>query len=152
MKQHTVLAIGISIYLCIILFSCKPIEKVNYKYNGVFRIQVNGKEFVSINVHDKGTKIMVDTVSVISLKDFSIVRMGYHLTKEEPELQIQLTESGKIKFANLTRNNINKPLAIILNDKLVQIAVVQGEITNGELEILGIDKELIKELIRYFKD
>ena len=152
MKRQAIFTIGILIYLCSTLFSCKPIEKVNYKYNGVYRIQENGKEFISINDHDKGKMIMIDTVPVISPKDFSIVRMGYHLTKEEPELQIQLTESGRIKFAALTKNNINKPLATILNDKLVQITVVPCEITNGEIEVLGIDKELIKELINYFKD
>jgi len=151
MKKQSIVTIGILLYLSLVLFSCKSTEKIKYKYNGIYKTQINGKALISINSHSIGEKLLIDTIPLITPMDFSFVKMNFHYINDEPQLFIKLTENGKLKFAEVTKNNIEQPLALILNDKLLQISTIHGEISNGNIEVLGIDKKLIEELIKYFE-
>lgn len=51
--------------------------------------------------------------------------------------QILFDETGKQLLAEITKNNINKPLAIFIDGVGIGTPTVQNEITNGELVITG---------------
>ena len=57
--------------------------------------------------------------------------------KTEPVVSIKFNNAGKEKFARLTNENINKQIAIVLDNKIVSAPTVQTEITNGEAVITG---------------
>lgn len=54
-----------------------------------------------------------------------------------PSVGIEFTPQGAKKFAEITKRNINKPLAIFLDDQLVSAPNVQQEITGGQAVISG---------------
>ena len=85
---------------------------------------------------------MVDTVPIIEIFDFEKVRIAYINDSNDPQLDIQLNQAGKLKFAKLTRENIGKRLAIILDDILLSAPIVETEIPNGKIGISGLDKKL----------
>ncbi|HMN19003.1 MAG TPA: protein translocase subunit SecD [Candidatus Moranbacteria bacterium] len=69
----------------------------------------------------------------------------------EPQISLKFDDEGTKMFAELTKNNIGKPLAIFLDGELLSSPTVQTEITNGEAVITGSftvteAKELAKNL------
>jgi len=147
-KKQRLITIGLLLFMSGVLISCAKIEKRTYKFNGIYRTHPDGREFSLIG--DKEKTIKIDTIPIIVPGDFDRVRMEFCTTTEKPLLSIQLTEAGKVKFAKLTRENIGKPIAIILNDKLLSMPVVHVGIPNGKIEISGLDKEMMENLVDEF--
>ncbi|OGE29349.1 protein-export membrane protein SecD [Candidatus Daviesbacteria bacterium RIFCSPHIGHO2_01_FULL_40_11] len=54
-----------------------------------------------------------------------------------PQVAIEFTGEGSKKFAEITKRNINKPLAIFLDDEPVSAPTVQQEIAGGNAVITG---------------
>lgn len=54
-----------------------------------------------------------------------------------PEISLQFSEAGAKKFAEITRRNVGKPLAIFLDDQLLEAPNVQQEIIGGNAVITG---------------
>lgn len=54
-----------------------------------------------------------------------------------PVVSITFNKEGREKFAELTRNNINKQIAIYLDGEIISAPVVNQEIPNGEAQITG---------------
>jgi hypothetical protein len=52
-------------------------------------------------------------------------------------IKIRLTESASGKFADATRRNFDRPIAILLDDEVIATPKVRSEIPAGELEISG---------------
>ncbi len=55
----------------------------------------------------------------------------------EPYVSLEFTEEGKQLFAEATKNNIGKQIAIVLDDEIVSAPVVNTEITDGNAMITG---------------
>lgn len=55
----------------------------------------------------------------------------------EPQISISFNNEGKKLFSEITERNIQKPLAIFLDDQLISAPTVQGKITAGKAEITG---------------
>lgn len=54
-----------------------------------------------------------------------------------PVVSIKFDNAGKAKFAELTKNNLNKQIAVVLDNKIVTAPTVNTEITSGEAIITG---------------
>ncbi|HLC43649.1 MAG TPA: protein translocase subunit SecD [Patescibacteria group bacterium] len=54
-----------------------------------------------------------------------------------PVVSIQFDNTGTEKFRSLTQNNLNKQIAIVLDDKIVSAPNVQTEISDGRAVITG---------------
>ena len=57
--------------------------------------------------------------------------------KSEPIVSLTFDNAGKEKFAKLTKDNLNKRIAIVLDNKIVTAPTVQTEITDGRAVITG---------------
>ncbi|HUA38485.1 MAG TPA: protein translocase subunit SecD [Candidatus Sulfopaludibacter sp.] len=55
----------------------------------------------------------------------------------EPEIDFTLNENGAKKFADVTRNNIGRQLAIVLDGELQSAPVIQSAIETGNGQITG---------------
>lgn len=65
----------------------------------------------------------------------------------EPQVSISFSSKGAKLFANVTRKNIGRRLAIILDGKIMSAPVIQTEIPNGSAVITGkFDLEEAKQL------
>jgi RNA polymerase sigma factor (sigma-70 family) len=54
-----------------------------------------------------------------------------------PEIDVEFSEEGKELFAAVTKENINKRLAIVLNGQLYSAPVIRSEISGGRAQITG---------------
>lgn len=54
-----------------------------------------------------------------------------------PQVQIELNNEGTKEFAQLTEKNVGKRLAIIFNDEVVAIPVINEPILHGKMVIQG---------------
>lgn len=54
-----------------------------------------------------------------------------------PEIDIEFSEEGKELFAAVTRENINKRLAIVLKGEVFSAPTIRSEISEGRAQITG---------------
>jgi protein-export membrane protein SecD len=54
-----------------------------------------------------------------------------------PQIQLQFDAEGTALFAEITKRNIGKPVAIFLDNELLQAPTIQTEIPNGQAVITG---------------
>jgi RNA polymerase sigma factor (sigma-70 family) len=55
----------------------------------------------------------------------------------DPEINVELSDVGKELFAAVTKENLNKRLAIVLDGQLYMAPVIRSEITGGKVQITG---------------
>lgn len=55
----------------------------------------------------------------------------------QPVIQVNFNSDGAKLFANITDNNVGRPLAIFLDGQLIQVATIQERIDNGTAIISG---------------
>jgi preprotein translocase subunit SecD len=74
------------------------------------------------------------------LLDYTAVRSAT-VTKNAvsgaPEINVEFSEEGKDLFAAVTKENLNKRLAIVLDGHLYSAPVIRSEITGGQAQITG---------------
>jgi len=54
-----------------------------------------------------------------------------------PQIDIEFSQLGKELFAAITKENLNKRLAIVLDGQVVSAPVVRSEISEGKAQITG---------------
>lgn len=87
----------------------------------------------------------------VYFKDISDVKKVKDLL-DRNNLDIILTNEGAKKFRILTENNINKPIAIVLNKMLITAPIILAEIPNGRIQIGGnFTEEEIDKFINEIK-
>ena len=59
------------------------------------------------------------------------------VSTSEPVVSLTFSDAGKAKFDTLTKNNLNKQLAIVLDNRIVSAPTVQAEISDGKAVITG---------------
>lgn len=64
-------------------------------------------------------------------------QMSFDPTTQAPQVDIQFNDEGAKIFEKLTAANINKPLAIFLDDQLIEMPTVQQAISGGKAQITG---------------
>lgn len=70
--------------------------------------------------------------------DIAEVKKANSIVDNSPEISITLTSEGAKKFRKLTYDNIGKPIAIVIDGKIVSLPIVQAEILGGKISF-GID-------------
>ena len=70
-----------------------------------------------------------------NLKSASVVFQSQGLG--EPQISLRFDEEGTKLFADLTKKNLGKTIAILLDGNIISAPTVQSEITNGEAVITG---------------
>lgn len=70
-------------------------------------------------------------------KDIKKATLDFNNQTGKPEVALEFTDQGKKLFAEITKRNINKPLAIWLDNMLLSAPIVQTEIKDGRAVISG---------------
>lgn len=74
---------------------------------------------------------------------------GHQSVVGEPFVSLDFDSEGKDLFAEITRNNIGRVLAVFLDGEPISTPVIQDEITGGTAQITGgFDIDEAKELVR----
>ncbi len=72
---------------------------------------------------------------------FASVGLNDQTISAEPIVEMEFTREGKTLFSKLTKDNLNKRIAIVLDGKIVSAPTVQTEITGGNAQITGLDSQ-----------
>ncbi len=73
----------------------------------------------------------------LSGKHLERAQLVFNQNTGTPEVSLKFNEEGKKLFAEITKRNLYKPVAIFLDGEPISIPTVQAEITNGEAVITG---------------
>lgn len=123
------------------------------KYNGDIP---SGYEIMPYTINDSKYYVLVEDYAEVSgkhLKDsYANVAQTKSSLAQEPVVFFKLTSQGSKKFAELTGENIGKPLAIILDGKVLSAPKISQAITGGEGYVSGsFTLESAKELASLLK-
>ena len=69
--------------------------------------------------------------------DLASAQVVFDSKSGKPSVSIQFTQAGGDKFAKLTKANVGKPIAIVLDNSVVSAPIVEQEITGGSAQISG---------------
>lgn len=76
-------------------------------------------------------------------------QLSFDSTTGEPIVLLSFNKEGKEMFAELTKENINKAIAIYLDGSIITAPIVRDEIRDGNAEISGgFSAEEAKQLVR----
>lgn len=81
--------------------------------------------------------IAIDTIAICLASDFQEVRSVLDEYGHQPAIQIRLAETARQRFAQASKRNIGKRIAIIAGGRILSAPVVQSEIPGGELTLTG---------------
>jgi preprotein translocase subunit SecD len=70
-------------------------------------------------------------------KDLENAQVVFDQNNGEPSVQLNFSGAGTKLFGDITKRNVNKPLAIVLDNELIQAPVVRQPILNGDANISG---------------
>jgi preprotein translocase subunit SecD len=73
------------------------------------------------------------------LEDWDVkeAKAGRNPMADAPQIAITLTEQGRKAFAEVTRTNLNRRLAILIDGKPLLAPVIRSEIPNGQVILTG---------------
>lgn len=79
----------------------------------------------------------------------SHAQVQFNGSTQAPQIGIQFTSEGGKIFARITKENVGKQLAIVLDGRILQMPYIQEEISTGEAQITGnFTPEEAKEHVR----
>ncbi|MGE5041825.1 MAG: protein translocase subunit SecD, partial [Candidatus Levyibacteriota bacterium] len=70
-------------------------------------------------------------------KDLKSSQVVFSQTSTEPQVQLDFTPNGTKLFAEITKRNLGKPVAIVLDNQVIEAPRVNSEILNGNAVITG---------------
>ncbi len=74
---------------------------------------------------------------LLDQNDLQTTRVVNSESSGRPVIDVTFTEQGRQRFAEITRQNINGRLAIIINGEVYSAPVIRTEIPGGKAEISG---------------
>ncbi len=84
-----------------------------------------------------GASLLVRKEVLVSGDDLTDAYAGFDNQSGQPAVMFTLNGKGAAAFARVTRENIGKPFAIILDNKVVSAPVIRSEIPGGHGQITG---------------
>jgi len=70
-------------------------------------------------------------------KDLAAASVTFNTQDRQPAVSLKFKDSGRDKFAKLTKEFLGKPIAILLDQSVLSAPTVQSEITSGDAIITG---------------
>jgi preprotein translocase subunit SecD len=80
---------------------------------------------------------LIEKRVVVSGGDLTDAQPGFDQRTNEPIVSFRFNNSGSIKFARATQENVGKPFAIVLDDKVISAPVIREPILGGSGQISG---------------
>jgi preprotein translocase subunit SecD len=100
------------------------------------KMPVGFKIFPSIDKSDGAEKLLRET-PVVRGDELTDARPGFSQQTNEPIVLFQFNGSGARKFGKFTSENVGKPFAIVLDDKVISAPRINTAITGGSGYIEG---------------
>lgn len=88
-------------------------------------------------IQEEGTTTVAFAPTELSGRYVKGATLGFGSVAQKPEIQIEFNSDGSLIFEKLTEDNIGKPIAIFLDNDLLEMPVVQEKISGGRAQITG---------------
>jgi preprotein translocase subunit SecD len=86
---------------------------------------------------EKGQKFLVEKRVLVSGADLTDAQPGFDQRNSEPIVSFRFNSTGARKFAEATQQNVGKPFAIVLDNKVISAPVIREPILGGSGQISG---------------
>lgn len=96
-----------------------------------------GQDTVSVTNDSNGETLQVRKAPLLDHTAIQTAAVTKNLLTGESEVAVEFSQEGKELFAAITRENINKRLAIVLDGRLYSAPVIKSEIPGGKAMITG---------------
>ena len=84
-----------------------------------------------------GAKYLIEKRVLVSGGDLVDAQPGFDQRSNEPIVSFRFNSSGARKFAEATQQNVGKPFAIVLDNKVISAPVIREPILGGSGQISG---------------
>jgi hypothetical protein len=81
-----------------------------------------------------GEEIPLDPDPILGMADFEMARVRDQL----PQVVVRLTQEGADRLGTITRENIGRRLALVVDDQVVALPLIRAEVTAGELDLMPV--------------
>ena len=105
-----------------------------------FESEKSGYCLFALKTDDAGKPLLVRS-------DVESVKIAASKDSDNPKIQIKLRPSSISIFADATKKNLNKAIAIVIDDQVYSWPVVKSVIEEGEIEVTG---SFTKKEVNYF--
>jgi preprotein translocase subunit SecD len=85
----------------------------------------------------EGVQHLLKTKVIVSGEDLVSAQSGFDSQNSEPVVNFRFNTSGAKRFGDVTRENVNKPFAIVLDGKVLSDPVIRTPILDGSGQISG---------------
>ena len=86
---------------------------------------------------ERGEKFLIEKRVLVSGADLVDAQPGFDQRSSEPIVSFRFNSSGARKFAEATQQNVGKPFAIVLDNKVISAPVIREPILGGSGQISG---------------
>ena len=87
--------------------------------------------------NEEGRRLAIRVEPLLDGDDIADAAPGTGPYDEMPVVKIRFTPSGAVRLAQVTANNVNKPIAIVLDGAILSTPTVLEPMLNGEAQIAG---------------
>ena len=85
----------------------------------------------------RARNILIEKRVLVSGGDLVDAQPGFDQRNSEPIVSFRFNSSGARKFAEATQQNVGKPFAIVLDNKVISAPVIREPILGGSGQISG---------------
>lgn len=85
----------------------------------------------------QGNRYALDERVLLSGERLTDARLGFDSTTQQPVVTFRFDPAGARRFADITKNNVGRPFAIVLDNKVLTAPVINGPIIGGTGQIEG---------------
>ena len=115
--------------------------------NGVYAVEEGNAKSKSVAIRQhEGRELALDTQSFAPL-----VVEGKPEVNRSPRgswLEVQLAPDAAKRLAELTRSHMNRPIAVVIDDKVLSAPVVRSVIKDGKARVTPCQDESCETLLR----
>lgn len=86
---------------------------------------------------EQGESYQLEQRVALEGKHISDAKLAYNPDTKQPVVNFRLDHEGARRFGEMTQKNVGRPLAIVLDDRVITAPVIRGVIAGGSGEISG---------------
>ena len=115
--------------------------------NGVYAVEEGSSKSRSVVIRQyEGKNVALDTANFVPL-----VVEGRPRINRDPHgswLSVQLAPEAAKRLEDLTRSHMNRPIAVVVGDKILTAPTVRSVITDGQARVTPCEDESCQTLLR----
>jgi preprotein translocase subunit SecD len=131
----------LTLIVILISFSCNK----NWEHTGNIKLEFRiaetkpANKLIKMSMYNTGDIFYVHNYVLLTNNDIKSAKFTTWQTR--PGIELHMTDSGRVKWAKITEENIGRNIGMILNGKLVCAPLVRAKIDAGVAIINGIFTE-----------